>query len=86
MELFVSEFVLDVIYHEYVETVRGVYVERQNQAETAIESDIIPFFKMLKSTLEKVAAGDKTLVLEMFDSLECDLMDRLREFNSMMSR
>lgn len=65
---------------------KSQYQERQNEFEDDLLNEIIPFLKELKNTLDRVAEGDKNLILEMIDKFECDLEDQLKQVNSLLSR
>ena len=65
---------------------KSQYDERQNEFEEDLLNEIIPFFKELKNTLDRVAEGDKNLILDMMDKFECDLEDQLKQVNSLLSR
>ena len=65
---------------------KSQYDERQNEFEEDLLNEIIPFLKELKNTLDRVAEGDKNLILDMMDKFECDLEDQLKQVNSLMSR
>ena len=65
---------------------KSQYQERQNEFEDDLLNEIIPFLKELKNTLDRVAQGDKNLILEMIDKFECDLEDQLKQVNSLLSR
>ena len=65
---------------------KSQYDERQNEFEEDLLNEIIPFLKELKNTLDRVAEGDKNLILDMMDKFECDLEDQLKQVNSLLSR
>ena len=65
---------------------KSQYDERQNEFEEDLLNEIIPFLKELKNTLDRVAEGDKNLILDMMDKFECDLEDELKQVNSLLSR
>ena len=65
---------------------KSQYDERQNEFEEDLLNEIIPFLKELKNTLDRVAEGDKNLILDMMDKFEFDLEDQLKQVNSLLSR
>jgi len=73
---------LDGIYQKYLEEQREVYERRKRNFENALDDDIIPFFKMLKTTLDDVSEGDKELITNFFKELDFPLMDKIRILNS----
>merc|ERR1719450_13578 len=77
---------LDVIYHEAVEMVRSMYVERQEQFETYMMNQTIPSLKALKLSMEKLADGDSEPIMTYINSFECNLPELLDQMNNLISR
>jgi len=77
---------LDKIYHAAVDGWKRLYEERQKEFEIAFGNEIIPFFKNLKNTMERVAAGDKNLIYKMMEKFEFDLENQIHQVNSFLSR
>jgi len=69
---------LDGLYHATVEGLRSMYIERQREFEIVFRDEIIPFFRGLKMTLERISEGDKELIDNIFESIDFDV----REFNN----
>ena len=65
---------------------KRLYEERQKEFEIAFGNEIIPFFKNLKNTMERVAAGDKNLIYKMMEKFEFDLENQIHQVNSFLSR
>jgi len=77
---------LDVIYHETIETLRGMYAERQAEFEILLESQMIPFIMKMKSSLEQLAEGDQDLLYNIFEHFDCNLPELIDQLNDRISR
>ena len=55
-----------------------MYIERQREFEIVFRDEIIPFFRGLKMTFERISEGDKELIDNIFESIDFDV----REFNN----
>ena len=65
---------------------RSVYIERQREFEMLLTDQIIPFFKSLKMTLNRIAEGDKELIDNIFDAMDFDVLALSRQLTAMMDR
>ena len=82
----VKRRVQDVVYHEYVEEMRSVYIERQREFEMLLTDQIIPFFKSLKMTLSRITEGDKEYFDNIFDDMDFDLHEMNSYLTTMLNR
>ena len=82
----VKRRVQDVVYHEYVEEMRSVYIERQREFEMLLTDQIIPFFKSLKTTLSRITEGDKEYFDNIFDDMDFDLHEMNSYLTTMLNR
>ena len=65
---------------------RSMYRERQKEFAIALRDEIIPFFKSLKMTLNRIAEGDKKLIDNIFDAMDFDVLALSRQLTAMMDR
>ena len=65
---------------------RSMYFQRQKDFEIALRDEIIPFFKSLKMTLNRIAEGDKKLIDNIFDAMDFDVLALSRQLTAMMDR
>ena len=65
---------------------RSMYIQRQKDFEIALRDEIIPFFKSLKMTLNRIAEGDKKLIDNIFDAMDFDVLALSRQLTAMMDR
>ena len=63
-----------------------MYIQRQKDFEIALRDEIIPFFKSLKMTLNRIAEGDKKLIDNIFDAMDFDVLALSRQLTAMMDR
>ena len=56
-----------------------MYIERQREFEIVLREEIIPIFKSLKRTLNRVSEGDKELIDNIFDYIDFDLLFGIME-------
>ena len=65
---------------------RSMYIERQREFEIVLREEIIPIFKSLKRTLNRISEGDKELIDNIFDYIDFDLLELNRYLTNMMNR
>ena len=82
----VKRRVQDEVYHEYVEEMRSVYIERQREFEMLLTDQIIPFFKSLKIMMMKMSEGDKEYFDNIFDDMDFDLHEMNSYLTTMLNR
>ena len=63
-----------------------MYIERQREFEIVLREEIIPIFKSLKRTLNRISEGDKELIDNIFDYIDFDLLELNRYLTNMMNR
>ena len=65
---------------------RSMYIERQKEYEFVLRDEIIPFFKNLKMTLNRISEGDKELINNILDHIDFDVRSLINHHSAMISR
>ena len=65
---------------------RSMYIQRQKEFEIVLRDEIIPIFKSMKKTLNRISEGDKKLIDNIFDHVDFDLLELNRHLTTMMNR
>ena len=65
---------------------RSMYIERQKEYESVLRDEIIPFFKNLKMTLNRISEGDKELINNILDDIDFDVRSLNNHHSAMISR